>query len=130
MLKKKLNIPRVITRAVSEIHKDILKLIGADQVVLPEQDMGAKLADDLSYPHASITRITQDFGFSQRSAPAKFIGKTIKELKFFDKYGTHCIAVKKNDSIIPINNDYIINEDEQLIFAGPIEKLIALAKLG
>ncbi len=129
LLKKRLNIPRVITRAVSEIHKDILKLIGSDQVVLPEQEIGSKLADDLSYPYAHITRITQDFGFSQIITPSKFVGKTIGELRLFDKYMIHCIAVRKNDTIIPIDVDYLVNEDEQLLFAGPIEKLITLAKL-
>jgi trk system potassium uptake protein len=129
LLKKRLNTPRVITRAVSEIHKDILKLIGADQVVLPEQEIGSKLADNLSYPYAYITRVTPDFGFSQLITPTKFVGKTVGELRLFDKYSVHCIAVRKNDSIIPIDVDYLINKDEQLIFAGPIEKLIVLAKL-
>jgi trk system potassium uptake protein TrkA len=129
LLKKRLSVAHVITRAVSEIHKDILKLIGADQVILPEQEIGRKLADTLSYPHAHITRITPDFGFSQITTPSKFVGKTVGELRLFDKYSVHCIAVRKNDRIVPIDVDYLINEDEQLVFAGPIEKLIALAKL-
>ena len=129
LLKKKLSVPNVITRAVSEIHKDILKLIGADQVVLPEQEVGRKLADTLSYPYAHIIRITPDFGISQIITPSKFVGKTMGELRLFDKYSVHCIAMRKNDSMLPIDVDYLINKDEQLVFAGPIEKLITLAKL-
>ena len=45
LLKKRLAIPRVITRAVSDIHKEILILVGADQVVLPEKEVGIHLAD-------------------------------------------------------------------------------------
>lgn len=48
LLKKRLNIPTVIARASNEIHRDILKLVGADQVVLPEREVGLRLADSLS----------------------------------------------------------------------------------
>lgn len=48
LLKKRLNIPTVIARASNEIHRDILKLVGADEVVLPEREVGIRLADSLS----------------------------------------------------------------------------------
>lgn len=48
LCKKRLNIPTVITRARTELHKDILLLIGADQVVMPEQEIGIRLARSIS----------------------------------------------------------------------------------
>lgn len=48
LLKKRLNIPTVIARATNEIHRDILKLVGADQVVLPEREVGIRLANSLN----------------------------------------------------------------------------------
>ena len=50
LLKKKLHIKQVIARAINSIHKDILEVVGADQVILPEQDVGIRLADNLSLP--------------------------------------------------------------------------------
>jgi trk system potassium uptake protein len=129
LLKKRLNIPTVITRAVSEIHQEILKLIGADQVILPEQEVGIRLADSLSYPNIQLVRITPNFGIAQIKAPSKFVGKAVSSLKLFDKYQARCIGVKKEEEIIPVNSDYVINADETVVFAGNINKLIVIAKL-
>jgi Trk K+ transport system NAD-binding subunit len=45
--------PAVVLRAMarSQRNQEILKLIGADQVILPEQEVGIRLADSLSYPN-------------------------------------------------------------------------------
>lgn len=129
LLKKRLNIPMVITRAVSEIHKEILKLIGADQVILPEQEVGARLADSLSYPYAQLVRITANFGIIQVQAPEKFVGKTVQSLRLFERYQVRCIGVKKSEEIITVSSDYIVNADETLVFAGSINKLMAVSKL-
>ncbi len=51
LLKKHLNIHRVITRGISDIHKEILLLVGADRVIMPEVEIGIKIADQLSAPH-------------------------------------------------------------------------------
>lgn len=48
LLKKRLRIPHVITRARAELHKEILGLVGADQIVMPEQEIGIRLARSLS----------------------------------------------------------------------------------
>lgn len=129
LLKKRLNIPMVITRAVSEIHQEILKLIGADQVILPEQEVGMRLADSLSYPFAQMVRLTPAYGVIQIIAPDKFVGKTIASLKLYEKYQARCIGVKKDEEVLPVASDYGINADETLVFAGPLTKLMAIAKL-
>lgn len=129
LLKKRLHISHVITRAVNEIHKDILMLIGADQVVLPEQEMGTKLADNLSTPFRQLMRLNKDFGISLIKAPAKFIGKTVKELRFSDYYQVKCIAIKKNEDIFTAQDNYQIQEGDALIFSGHTNKLAHLAKL-
>lgn len=129
LLKKRLSIPTVITRAISDIHKEILELIGADQVILPEQEIGMKLADNLSYPYAQLTRLTPDFGVIQMITPPKFVGKSFLDIKLYERYGVHIIGVKKEDEITTIDEEYIVNPDEKLVLAGSIPNLIVLAKL-
>lgn len=128
LLKKRLHIPTVITRAISEIHKEILKLIGADQVVLPEKEIGIRLADNLSAPYSQLLRLTENFGISQLTAPTKFIDKSLDELNLFDKYEVRCIGIKKGDEIIPVSRDFIIKAGDKLIFAGNTNKLLTIAK--
>ncbi len=84
LLKQKLHVPSVIARAISGMHKEILHLIGADHVVLPEQEMGVRLADKLSLTYSSFIRITENFSISHIQAPDKFIGKTLEELRLYE----------------------------------------------
>ena len=103
--------------------------IVADRVILPEQEIGIRLADNLSSPFTDIVRLAKNFSISQIVAPKKFIGQTLQELQFFDTYKVQCIGVKKGDKIILINPDYVIAEDDKLIFAGNNEHLEVIAKL-
>lgn len=129
LLKQRLNVPNVITRSISKIHQDILQLIGADEVVLPEQEVGRRLADTLSLPFKSLLRITPNFGISQLQAPSNFTGKTIKELEIESDYNVRCLARKKDEQIFLITDDYIIQQGDTLIFSGKNKDLARLAKL-
>ena len=129
LLKKKLQIKKVITRAVSEIHKEILTLVGADQVILPEKEVGIHLADRLSSPFIDLIRLTKDFSISQVAAPKKFIGKKVKDLNLYENYQVYCIGLKQGDEIISVNPNHIIMASDRLVFSGAKENLEGLTKL-
>ena len=48
LCKRKLGIEHVITRTTTELKKEVLQLIGADQIIMPEQEIGIRLANALS----------------------------------------------------------------------------------
>ena len=129
LLKKRLGINLVITRANSEIHKEILSLVGADQVILPEHAMGMRLADTLSSPFLDTIEIGKDFSISQLLASNRFIGKSVESLNFYKSYKVRCVGIKKDDEIVVTSPEHIVTEDDTLIFAGSNESLEALAKL-
>ena len=130
LLKKRLNIPKVIARAVNDINKDILKLVGADRVILPEKEIGIRLADNLSSPFTDLIRLTKNFAISQIMAPHPFVGKTIEELQLLKNYEVHCIGIRENDEKVkPVGPDYKVVENDKLIFAGYNKDLEKIAKL-
>lgn len=129
LLKKRLNIPRVIARAIDEIHKDILKLVGADRVILPEKEIGIRLADNLSSPFADIVRLSKKFAITQISAPHDFMDKTVAELDLYTKYHVNCIGVKTDEKIASIGPDYVIKENDKLILSGQNDDLEKITKL-
>lgn len=129
LLKQRLRIPNVIVRAVSTIHRDILKVLGANQIVLPEQEIGRQLADTLSSPFISFARITETFAIAQLIAPQRFIGKPIERLDLVDNYGVNCIGLRKGEDVISIDHEYIIKEHDILIFSGKQKDLLRIAKL-
>ena len=129
LLKKRLKIPKIITRAINDIHKEILKLVGADHIVLPEKEIGIRLADNLSSPFTDLIRLTKDFWISQIIAPKDFIGEKIIDLDLFQSYNVRCIGRREEEKIITLDPMYIIAENDKLIFAGTNKDLEAIAKL-
>jgi len=59
LLKKRLNTQRVIARAINDIHQEILSLLGADEMILPEKEIGIRLADRLSSPFTDAYTIDE-----------------------------------------------------------------------
>ena len=104
-------------------------MVGADRVILPEKEIGIRLADNLSSPFVDVTRMTKNFSIINIIAPEDFINKSIAELDLFNEYNVHCIGKKEEDKVTPIGSDYIIKELDKLLFAGPNKNLEKLAKL-
>lgn len=129
LLKKRLGIPRVIARAINDIHKEILKIVGADKVILPEQEIGIKVADNLSSPFTDLIRLSKEYAISQAVVPHRFVGKKVSELHLYEQYGVHYIGIKEGDSIVSLDPDYEIQEQDKILLAGHNKNLEKIAKL-
>lgn len=128
LLKKKLKIPRVIARAINEIHTEILQLVGADQYLLPEKEVGIRIADNLSSPFMDLIRLDDSFSISQVMAPRHLISKSINSIDFFTTYKVHCIGIKKEKTVLDSSLDYVIEAGDKLILAGTNKSLERFAK--
>lgn len=134
LLKQRLKIKKVIVRSISRIHKEILELIGADEVLLLERQSGIQLADRLSLNFETLARITHNFSISQMPAPQEFIGKTLSQINLQQNYSVECIGIKSSQDI---NNnielvDYKltkIKNSDILILAGKNEDLTNINRL-
>lgn len=129
MLKKRLKIPYVIARSVSTIHDEILKLVGADKVVLPERYLGERLATSLSLPFVELIYVTDTFSITQMKATEAFVGKTIAELDLRRSKHVSCFAVKKGNDIELVSSSYVIMENDILLLAGDNKHLAAMVKI-
>lgn len=129
LLKKRLHTQRVITRGVNEIHKEILQLVGSDRIVLPEKEIGIKLADKLSAPFVEVIRVTDDFSVSEIAAPSPFVGKSLAQLNLFDHYHVRCVGIKEGEKIITVGTEYVVKEDDILVLVGNNEYLDSIAEL-
>lgn len=129
LLKQKLKVKNVIVRAISSIQKDILELIGADQIILPEQEMGSRLADKLSLKYGNFIRITENFSINYFKTPEIFIGKKVNELPLKEHYHLTLVGKKELERIVELAKDYIIKENDILAVAGLNNDLEKLAKL-
>jgi trk system potassium uptake protein len=129
LLKRKLKTPRVIARSTSLIHKEILFLVGVDQVVFPEQESGIYLAEKLSSPFSDHTRVSANFLISHIPAPESFVGQTVDELRLFSSYSVKCLGILDKEEIDLVGLSYVVEADDTLVLVGKQSDLQKVAAL-
>ncbi len=117
MLCKEAGVEQVIVKCSSDIHRDILKKVGADMVVFPENDSGIRLAKNiLSSGFIDIADISDDISIIELNAKSEWIGKSLRELELRRKHSVNVIALIKNENIeIAVHPDTIIEENTKMI---------------
>jgi len=93
---KQIGVPRVISRATSEIRAAILSRIGADEIVNPEKEAAERWCNRLVTP-AVMSRIELAEGYSlvQVTAPDSFNGKSLAELAVRQKHQVNVVAIRR-----------------------------------
>jgi trk system potassium uptake protein TrkA len=103
----KLGIPHVIAVSNTDRHREILLRIGADRVILPYDESGSLLADELSTP-GMLQRLplSVDYSLIEIKLPQKLIGKGIEA----------CEACEVIMVLILRGSELIINPDQSTRF--------------
>ena len=95
MLVIKMGVPRVISKANSQAHGEVLKLIGAT-VVYPEADMAVRMGRRLISDNL-VDYIALDDHIEVRriQVEGSIVGRSIQEINVRRKYGINVIAVER-----------------------------------
>ncbi|HJM68364.1 MAG TPA: TrkA family potassium uptake protein [Candidatus Babeliales bacterium] len=118
ILKKKLDIPTVIVRSTGQLRGEVLNLIGADQVVLPELEAAILLADNLSSSFPHLNRISDDFCTGQMLAPENFVDKTLDEINLIEKHSVCAIGIKRDEKMLLPKPSLKIADGDIIYFSG------------
>jgi len=98
---KELGIPRIVCKARSASHEELLRRIGADQVVFPEQESGKNLAHTLNNTEIlEYIRLNDHYSIVKTTAPASWLGKTAAELDIRKQYKVTIVAVQGADGFL------------------------------
>lgn len=135
ILLKKLGVPYVIARADNELHGSILEKIGADKVVYPEQEMGARVAQVVTLTEVSYYMpLVPGYGVARMEAPSYLVGEKLTDIGFGPK-GKWEVAVvliqREKEIIVTPGQQEIVREGDILVVAGNndnLEKLLQVAK--
>jgi trk system potassium uptake protein TrkA len=143
-LLKQLGVHHVIARAVTKIHYQVLKKIGADEIVNIEEDQGRRVALNLIAPSVmEKVQLSRDILLSEFYLPLIYAKTTLKEIDFEGKFGIRLVAVRRSlnqmDSeglnirkeilLLPENDDELL-EGDVLILLGEEKKLELFQKSG
>jgi trk system potassium uptake protein len=124
---KKLGVPFIIARAISEAHGAILERIGANKVVFPELEMGSGIAYSLTLGNViDYIPVTNNYGVVKMSVPPHFAGKSLPEIGFGRSGRLEVIVLllqRKQDIIINPGTNEQLAPDDVLVVAGRWDKL-------
>lgn len=94
---KKMNVPRLISRYVSEIQEAVLEAMEIDEIVRPEEESAERWANKLSSNSILDSfQISDKYNIIQLKVPKKFIGKSVEEIDFITNYNVIILSVMRN----------------------------------
>lgn len=129
---KELGIPRIVCKARSASHEELLRRIGADQVVFPEQESGRNLAHTLNNTEIlDYIELSEHYSIVKTGVPASWVGKSVGELAIRKQYKVNIVSVQGADGslqTVPLP-DYVFRPGDLVFSLGRNEdndKVIAL----
>lgn len=129
---RKRGIPRIVARATSPDHIQVLKAVGATDVFNPEEEAARWIVQRLLIRNmTAYFELADGFSVAELEVPASIVGKSIKELDLRRRFRINLIAVKSvevdaggNQVIRSFNAvpspDQLLREGEILAFAGSV----------
>ena len=128
---KELGVPYLVCKASNETHRRVLEKLGADRVVIPEQEHGARLARSLSAPNVlDYIELSQDCGIAEVPTPESWQNKTLKDLNVRAKLGVNIIAIRRNGKmIVSPGADFAILAEDVVVVLGDNRSLEKVQKL-
>jgi len=110
----------VVSKAKRDIQANLLKKIGADDVVYPEREIAEKLA--VRYNAKNIfdfMELTSEFSIYEIPIVPYWAGETLASVNVRRKYKINIIAVKSGTALQPLPGpDYEFKKDDHVVVIG------------
>lgn len=117
---QKLQVPTIIAKTRKEEYKKVLLKLGVDRVVLPETDMGQRIGNELTNDSVlDLIQLDESSHIVEFTVRKQWIGKTIEEIDFRNRYGLNLIAIKsriEDGFDVNIDPNFVIEEND--LFVG------------
>jgi trk system potassium uptake protein TrkA len=122
----------IVTKTDRDIQKDVLKKVGADDVVYPDREIAEKLA--VRYSSESIfdyLELPGDYSIYELAIPKSWIGITISTLDIRRKYEINILAIKNGTTVQPVTGaDYIFAEGDEIIVMAKEKEIFRITANG
>lgn len=133
---KDLGVERVIARAVTHRGAEILRRIGADEVVNPEDESADRWSFRLTTPNfVSQTELEPGYSIVEMATPEQWVGKTLVDLQLRRQYDINVVAVKREVTDpaakahfqLPRPSD-VLSEHDMLVLMGDDKHLAEIGE--
>lgn len=121
LIVKEMGVGKLVAKAQNELHGKVLDRIGADKVIYPERDMGARVAHNLVSPNIlDHIELSEDYSIVDMKAGPAMIGKNLRQLDIRNQYGCNVMGIKDcagKMNIAPSADD-LIEDGDVLVVVG------------
>jgi len=125
---KDIGIPHIICLSGSRRHREILLRIGADRVVIPQEESGIQLADELSTP-GMLYRLplNADYSLIEIQTPT---GMVMKKIQAFERFEVSVLLILRgNDLILAPDREVELHQGDVLVVIGEKRRLAEFSAL-
>ncbi|WP_280220117.1 potassium channel family protein [Nocardia neocaledoniensis] len=123
-------IPKIWAKATSRQHGQILERVGAHHVVLPEHDMGERVAHLVTGRMTDYIEFDTDYAMAKTTAPRSAVGKTLTDSGLRQHFDITVVAIKhRGGEFTYATADSVVAEGDQLIVSGRIEEVERFADM-
>ena len=111
---------RIVTRATNELHERVLRAVGAHEIVNPEQEMGARLANHLANPHViDQFSLDREHVVAEVEAPETFVGRKLSDLGLRERSKVAVVLIRRRGVVIStIDENECVESGDVLVVLG------------
>jgi trk system potassium uptake protein TrkA len=130
MYAKEKGVKHIIAKAKSDMQASVLKKLGADRIVMPEKDMGSRIAMSLISPNMlDYINLSDKFAIAEIEPKKEWIGKDLIASNIRATTGMNVVAIRrKGDVIVSPQPKEVIRENDILFVVGDSKQIQKVSK--
>ena len=129
---RRMGVGRIYAKAANPDHGEILRAVGAHEIVFPERETAHRLAAQVVHPNLlDFLPLSDDYLVMQIAPPEAFQGQTLAAANLRQRFGIYVMAVKEHvpdRTVMLPGPDFVIKPSDTLLVIGREGSLAALQK--
>jgi trk system potassium uptake protein TrkA len=130
---KNLGVKRLISRAINPLHEKVLKALGVDEIVHPEEETAERWAKKLCLNNVIDSfELNDDYSILEIKVPLEYIGQSIREIGLRKNFNLLVLTIIKKiekksllgktttETIVQgvVDPDYLLENDDLVVLYG------------
>ncbi|MFC0107778.1 potassium channel family protein [Kibdelosporangium aridum] len=125
-----LGVPQIWAKATTPQQQRILQRVGAHHVVLPEHEMGERVAHVVTGRLLDYIEFEDDYAIAKTRTPDEAVGRTLGDSSLRSKYNVTVVGIKRpGEGFTYATAETLVQKGDVLIVAGKTPDLERLANL-
>lgn len=126
----KLGVQRIVAKATTDEHGEILQLVGATDVIFPNREAAKRIMPPLlSESMFSYMPISDNLVMAEVAFPPEYTGTTVAASEVRAELEINLLAVRRGGAgeFAFISPDYVFEEDDRFLVVGSNERVALLS---